>query len=118
MHTRYLRPEGEERGAAAVHEQQLAGEGLGAAGVVVDAEGEPPRGVVDGEAVGPLEPHAGPLPHRVHRRQLLLPLRRRPRRAAGAVAAIGGVDPAHAGWSAGTTREQQAHTGGQAAAGA
>jgi hypothetical protein len=68
----HLRPEGEERGATAVHEQKLAGEGLGAAGVVVDAEGEPPSGVVDGEPVGALETHAGPLPHRVHRRLLVI----------------------------------------------
>lgn len=61
-----LWPEGEERGAAAVHEEDFSGEGLAAAAVVVDAEGEPPAGVVDGEAVRALEPHARPLPHGVH----------------------------------------------------
>ncbi len=51
-----------------IHEQQVAGEELAAAGVVVNTEGEGAGVVVDGEAVGALEAHAGPLPHRVHRR--------------------------------------------------
>jgi hypothetical protein len=39
-----------------------------AARVVVDAERQVARGVVDGEAVGALEAHAGAFPDRVHRR--------------------------------------------------
>jgi hypothetical protein len=69
---RYLRAESQERRAAAVHEEELAGEELPAARVVVDAERQAAGGVVDGEAVGALEAHAGPLPHRVHRRRLTL----------------------------------------------
>jgi hypothetical protein len=68
-----LWPEGEERRALAVHEQQVAGAELAAAGVVVDAEREPAGVVVDAEAVGALEAHAGPLPHRVHRRRPAFP---------------------------------------------
>ena len=60
----------------AIHEQQLAGAELPAAGVVVDAEREVAGVVVDAEAVGALEAHAGPLPHRVHRRPTF-PFRRR-----------------------------------------
>jgi hypothetical protein len=48
------------------------GEELPAARVVVDAERQAAGGVVDGEAVGALEAHAGPLPHRVHRWRLNL----------------------------------------------
>jgi hypothetical protein len=51
----YLWPEGEERRALAIHEEQLAGEDLAAARVVVDATGEGASGVVDREAVGALE---------------------------------------------------------------
>jgi hypothetical protein len=51
-----------------IHEQQLAGAELVAARVVVDAERQVARGVVDGEAVGALEAHAGAFPDRVHRR--------------------------------------------------
>jgi hypothetical protein len=54
----YLWPEGEERRALAIHEEQLAGEDLAAAQVVVDAEGEGADGIVDGEAIGALEAHA------------------------------------------------------------
>ena len=54
----YLRPEGEEGRALAVHEEELASEHLPAARVVVDAEGEGASGVVDGEAVGAVEAHA------------------------------------------------------------
>ena len=61
----YLWHDGEEGRALAIHEEELAGEHLPAARVVVDAEGERAGGVVDGEAVGAVEPHAGPLPHRV-----------------------------------------------------
>ena len=53
----------------AVHEEELAGEELLTARVVVDAEGESAGGVVDGEAVGAVEPHAGPLPHGVVQRR-------------------------------------------------
>jgi len=68
-HRTYLWPEGKKRGALAIHEQELADEDLAAARVVVDAEGEGAGGVVDGEAVGALEAHAGPLPHRVPQRR-------------------------------------------------
>ena len=61
----HLRPEGEERRALPVHERELAGEELPAARVVVDAERQRAAGVVDGEAVRALEPHAGSHPHRV-----------------------------------------------------
>ena len=61
----YLRYEGEEGRALAIHGEELAGEHLLTARVVVDAEGEHAGGVVDGEAIGAVEPHAGPLPHRV-----------------------------------------------------
>ena len=54
----YLRPEDEEGRALAVHEEELTGEHLRAARVVVDAEGERANGVVDGEAVGAVEAHA------------------------------------------------------------
>ena len=68
-HRTYLWPEGKKRGALAIHEQELADEDLAAARVVVDAEGEGAGGVVDREAVGDLEAHAGPLPHRVPQRR-------------------------------------------------
>jgi len=68
-HRTYLWPEGKKRGALAIHEQELADEDLAAARVVVDAEGEGAGGVVDREAVGALEAHAGPLPHRVPQRR-------------------------------------------------
>jgi hypothetical protein len=54
----YLWPEGEERRALAIHEEQLAGEDLAAAQVVVDAEGEGAGGIVGREAVCALEAHA------------------------------------------------------------
>lgn len=69
--TYYLWPEGEERRALAVHEQQVAGAELAAAGVVVDAEREPAGVVVDAEAVGALEAHAGPLPQEYHKSHTL-----------------------------------------------
>jgi hypothetical protein len=68
----HLRAEGQKRRAVSVHEQQLPGEELPAARVVVDAERQAAGGVVDAEAVGALESHAGPLPHRVHRRRRLI----------------------------------------------
>ena len=109
-HRTYLWPEGKKRRALAIHEQELADEDLAAARVVVDAEGEGAGGVVDGEAVGALEAHAGPLPHRVPQRR-----RRRRRISAAAVANQrpcrlgGGVDPGgrHAG--AGPIREGRCH---------
>ena len=88
----HLRPEGQERRALSIHEQELAGAELPPPRVVVDPERQPARVVVDAEAVGALEAHAGPLPHRVHRRPAI---RRRRRRATGTAAAagIGRMDP-------------------------
>ena len=67
----HLRPEGQERRALSIHEQELAGAELPPPRVVVDPERQPARVVVDAEAVGALEAHAGPLPHRVQRRLVI-----------------------------------------------